>query len=362
MGEGWFRMDLEAAAQAAGVSAEMLADPRMSLFKSFFSAEDLPWELYRVDSAGREKIDGAQTEHLNIQVDFKELWGSLDSREKDQFAQAFAVPGLEIGEIFEETEVRGMEVWIDDRGFQRRATVDMLLGDFMSMKMDMRMFDFDQDIRIELPKDYSVLPLGKTRERSYLEDVAMIQTAVDSFFTAADNARYLGLRQFPILGAASTGTTKEWDASGGDGDLPPALLNPLRGTQGGEPKWRDDGNGTRDASEENLNAEADAISGNDTGWFVKKVTFQGKDYAVGTQDYFINFTALVEAGLLQNVPESASPDNGGGSNKGSYSWYVKATGLVESLFFHLPSNSVRLDETTSDGTLDLRGFVDGVYP
>ncbi|PKB65959.1 MAG: hypothetical protein BZY81_08670 [SAR202 cluster bacterium Io17-Chloro-G4] len=49
--------------------------------------------------------------------------------------------------------------------------------------------------------------LGKTREKSYAQDKAMIQTAVDSFFTAADNVRYLGQRQFPLLGNfKSTGT------------------------------------------------------------------------------------------------------------------------------------------------------------
>ena len=44
--------------------------------------------------------------------------------------------------------------------------------------------------------------LGKTREKSYLQDNAMIQTAVDSFFTAADNVRHLGQRQFPLMGSS----------------------------------------------------------------------------------------------------------------------------------------------------------------
>ena len=53
--------------------------------------------------------------------------------------------------------------------------------------------------------------LGKTREKSYAQDKAMIQTAVDSFFTAADNVRYLGQRQFHLLGnSKSTGSPDTW--------------------------------------------------------------------------------------------------------------------------------------------------------
>ena len=53
--------------------------------------------------------------------------------------------------------------------------------------------------------------LGKTREKSYAQDRAMIQTAVDSYFNAADNIRYLGQRQFPLMGnTKTTGTPDKW--------------------------------------------------------------------------------------------------------------------------------------------------------
>ena len=198
--------------------------------------------------------------------------------------------------------------------------------------------------------------LGKAREKSYLQDRAMIQTAVDSFFTAADNVRYLGQRQYPIEGTDSTGDAVLWANAGSDGSVASAG-NPLRGVQGGEPQWNDDGDGTREAGEETLNGADDAASGTGPGWFVAQVTFQSESYAADSQDYFIDFEKLVTAGLLQQAPESASPDNGGGSTEGSYSWYVKKTGQIESLFYHLPSNGV-----SPFGGLDLRNFVDGVYP
>ena len=132
--------------------------------------------------------------------------------------------------------------------------------------------------------------MGKAREQSYAQDKAMIQTAVDSFFTAGDNVRYLGQRQFPLLGnSKSTGNADTWTQniqvdSSGDSVLDSSgqqivtaartsnsltvAFNPVRGTRGGEPKWRDgdgDGNralnidGTPTTSENNLNSELETL-------------------------------------------------------------------------------------------------------
>ncbi len=281
--------------------------------------------------------------------------------------------------------------------------------------------------------------LSKTREKSYLQDKVMIQTSVDSFFTAADNERFLGQRQYPLLGVGVTGTNDDWTQTfvnvGGvptldkDGNVVVTGLqaednltisgNPLRGSKGGLPKWRDSGGASADDnraliddelipagtgdSEENLNAEFEtfnpsrsttfeldaqfdedgneivagaitqlnsdgnarspSLTGESGGWYVEKVSFQSKDFAVDSRNYFIDFDLLVKAGLLQKVPDSASLDNGGGEDsRGSYSWFVTESGQVESLFFFFPSNGVGADGETEDGTLDLRGFFIGVYP
>ena len=221
--------------------------------------------------------------------------------------------------------------------------------------------------------------LGKARDKSYLQDKALIQTAVDSFFTAADNTRHQGQRQFPILGSTlssgndltssltrDTVLTSFTTGSGTFEILTTIPLNPLRGTGGGEPKWRDGNADGQRQSEDNLN-DRDATVANDIskggGWYVDDVTFQGSTFAVDSRDYFIDFSLLVGQNLIANVPESASPDNGGGTISGSYSWYIKATGEVESLFFHFPDNDVDFGETEpTDAELDSRGFVDGVYP
>lgn len=62
--------------------------------------------------------------------------------------------------------------------------------------------------------------------------------------------------------------------------------------------------------------------------------------------FFIDFDALVTGKYISGVPTSASSDNKTG-NTGSYTWYVKADGTVESK--HIA------DRTTT-------GFVSGVYP
>ena len=142
-------------------------------------------------------------------------------------------------------------------------------------------------------------------------------------------------------------------------------LNPKRGTQGGEPKWIDGPVGAADSNrsaEDNLNGEKDSLAEVASGWYVTEVRHQGEDFTVDTRDYFIDFRKLVTAGLLQSVPESASQDNGGGSATGSYGWYVKSTGEVESLFFHFPTNGTDIEGNLSSASNDQRGFIDGVYP
>ena len=216
--------------------------------------------------------------------------------------------------------------------------------------------------------------LGKATDKSYQQDKAMIQTAVDSFFTAADNVRHQGQRQFPILGSIEStrvgflprGTTlNAFKTGSGTADLLTDLpLNPLRGVAGGEPKWRD-GNLDGDRTEEGLNNIPATVTNDNTngGWYVDDVSFQGTTFAVDSRDYFIDFDLLLAANLLQNPPESSSLDNGGGTASGSYTWYVKETGEVESIFFHFPANDIDFGETEpTDPLLDFWDFQDGVYP
>ncbi|MFH1140328.1 MAG: type II secretion system protein [Chloroflexota bacterium] len=44
--------------------------------------------------------------------------------------------------------------------------------------------------------------LGQAKERAYLNDVKQVQAAVDAYYSAPDNVKFTGKRQYPILGTS----------------------------------------------------------------------------------------------------------------------------------------------------------------
>ena len=153
-GEGWLRMDLEALAGLSGQSEQGFSDPR-GFSNSFFPTENIPWELYKVSSMGRDRIDGVPVEHLSIQFDFQEVWSQLDSEPRGLFGQSFGVGGLDVQEFVQQIEIKPLEFWVDAQGYNRRFAMDMLMGDDMSLTIDMWMFDFNKDVVIDVPQDYT---------------------------------------------------------------------------------------------------------------------------------------------------------------------------------------------------------------
>ncbi len=227
--------------------------------------------------------------------------------------------------------------------------------------------------------------LTKSKATAYAQDLTLVQTAVDSYFSAVDNPRHLGLRQYPINALKDSGDPLEWNEL--SSPLTEPLGNPLLGTRGGQPFWRDTGNGERESLQtaggaQVLSQEIDI--GFTTprpatdSWYLAKVEFRGNEFAVDTRGYFIDFDELVRTGLLKAAPESASTDNGGVSKiGGSYSWFVNASGSVDSILAQFPYNGLALNDgfvgtsitdpsidppTKSSTASDLRGFQDGVYP
>ena len=213
--------------------------------------------------------------------------------------------------------------------------------------------------------------LGRSKEQAWNTDLALIQGAVEAFHSSPGNERFLGQRQYPIIGRSSTGTLQSWDNSATAATIATTPLNPLRGTKGGEPKWRDGGaDGLR--TEADLNNEHDSIDGGGSGGYVFKRNLEGTDYVADSRDFLIDFNVLVAAGLMKNVPDSASTDNPGGSSKGSYIWYVDEIGVVNALNTFFPTNGVKDtglniglpatgDDSVNNGG-DNRGFQTGVYP
>lgn len=207
--------------------------------------------------------------------------------------------------------------------------------------------------------------IRKSQIQAFEGDKKSIQSAVDDFHGREDE-KHKGKFQFPIdgksdddddEGEAVVDVANLWNDLNTDASLI-RPLNPDAGIFGGEPKWRDDGNGIRDADEENLNAEAETLAGSGTGWYVAKLTVFGTDYVVDSRDYFINFNLLTAKKILKTAPKSASPDNKcTPACTGSYSWYVDEDGLVNALYYHFPTNGI-----APNGGADNRGVIDGVYP
>ena len=163
--QGWTQISAQAIAASTGQSLEAVTNPT-AFFSSLFPAQEEPWELYAVESLGREVVDGVKTEHLSIQLDFREVWQHLDQQQKLQFLPASPDPEVDIEQLMETMEVRGVEVWIDDKGYSRRAVMEISFGGEalrslgvgeMSMKMDMRTFDIDKKITIGFPEGYEEL-------------------------------------------------------------------------------------------------------------------------------------------------------------------------------------------------------------
>ncbi|MBF8264691.1 MAG: hypothetical protein HW384_555 [Dehalococcoidia bacterium] len=136
--------------------------------------------------------------------------------------------------------------------------------------------------------------LGRGESAAYKGDLRLIQSAVDGYYGDPAN-RIGGKKAYPLKGAGTVAQSNAQKISGG------TPLDP----------------------------------GND-GW----------DGTPSTSGYFIDFTALVTAKLITDVPGSASADNTGGVS-GSYSWYVGSDGKVNAILA---------------ATHTLTGFQDGIFP
>ena len=209
--------------------------------------------------------------------------------------------------------------------------------------------------------------IGNAKERAYSAEAERIQSAVDAYYADPGNVRFLGERQYPLIGRGQTDedaldsdetTARELKditldqfadpptkASGAA--LSAALWNPVGGIQGANLSatavWIDDSDAVRD----------DLTSGSPDIWTTIAVTtLTGSTVQTDPRYFFIDFQALADGAYLDGIPESASVDNtpeGGDSSTyaGTYSWYVDSVGKVRSLYKEFP-------DTTS--------YIDAVFP
>ena len=198
--------------------------------------------------------------------------------------------------------------------------------------------------------------LSNSKERAYDAEQSKIQAAVNLYYGAKGNSRFIGKRVYPILGRAQTTkgqlNTQTTTLNMIDDRLPfntstAGLWSPNGGTEGADlaatSVWVDDSSdGVRDIG---------SSAGSADSWNTVEVTRSGSTYYVDPRYYLIDFDALVDGGFLQAVPTTASEDNKpvGSSNSytGSYLWYVDDRGTVKCLYMEFP---------------DTTGHIEGIFP
>ncbi len=151
---GWFRLTGEAAQEFTGLDPETL---NLDFFRGLVPSGDVPWDLYAIEDLGREEVDGVQTQRFGIQVDIPRLMRELDPETRERLLQTFGAFGqdpAQIEELMEGADIRRMEVWIDDQGYQRRTLMDIGYGTQGSVRFDILITDLNQDIAVEPPDEY----------------------------------------------------------------------------------------------------------------------------------------------------------------------------------------------------------------
>ena len=201
--------------------------------------------------------------------------------------------------------------------------------------------------------------LSGAKQRSFDAEQARIQAAVDGFYNNPGNVRFLGKRQFPLIGSTQTSTSllnKTSSVTYNDNQDPfspyvggaaesAATWNPVGATEGSDinAAWSDAGS---DADVREV-----GTSGTSDTWSSVQVVRGGTTYHTDPRYFGINFEQLVADGWLEAIPSSVSVDNkpsgGTGAYQGSYLWYVDADGEVHALYRELPST---------------KNYEDGVFP
>ncbi len=198
--------------------------------------------------------------------------------------------------------------------------------------------------------------LSNSKERAYDAEQSKIQAAVNLYYGAKGNSRFIGKRVYPVLGKDQTDkaslNTQTTTLNMIDDRLPfdtstAGLWSPNGGTEGADlaatSVWVDDSSdGVRDIG---------SSAGSADSWNTVEVSRSGSTYYVDPRYYLVDFDALVDGGFLQAVPTTASEDNkpvgSSYSYTGSYIWYVDDRGTVKSLYMEFP---------------DTTGHIEGIFP
>lgn len=171
--QGWVRMNIEAVGEqpgpGLGAGFRQFLDPLRSI-TSLFPREEVPWGLYTIQSLGREKVDGNQTEHLSVQMEMQRILQNVGEEKVKQL--------LPYAASIQTAEVEKLEFWIDGQGYIRRGVLEIAFqtlefGAAGSVGINMRFFDINEDIRVEVPEDYQDLKLRTGYASQYVDRIGV---------------------------------------------------------------------------------------------------------------------------------------------------------------------------------------------
>ncbi len=143
----WSRMSIEEYSQPTGQPPESL---QLDFGSQLFSPENTPWHLWTVESLGREVIGGVDLEHLQLSGDFQEIYEAYDSAVRDELL------GSMVGDNSfnpQDVEYEGIDIWIDEKGYQHKLVVDLKLGASAFADITVIASDFGDIRAIERPID-----------------------------------------------------------------------------------------------------------------------------------------------------------------------------------------------------------------
>ena len=144
--------------------------PTTDIFGNPFEIDEALWQSFTVKSLGDEEVNGVIAEHLEIEVDLKALWDQIIREFNEQLGGTLTLSPEETNEAWEVIsqglEIKTFDAWIDHQGYLRKAVLAMAFGlpesldsrTVIEFEMEMNLYDYDQDIIIELPAEYEEFP------------------------------------------------------------------------------------------------------------------------------------------------------------------------------------------------------------
>ena len=159
--EGWQRFSGE----HLGVMGGEVIPSATELFANPFAMDQAVWQSFTVKSLGNEEVNGVVAEHLEIEVNIKDLWDQLINQLNRQFGGDIKLSPEETDEawkvISQGLEIKQFDAWIDHEGYLRKAVLALAFGlpesldsTVLEFEMELNLFDYGEDIIIELPPEY----------------------------------------------------------------------------------------------------------------------------------------------------------------------------------------------------------------